>query len=74
MQPRARSRFRAIRCTAGDLENFGGELSHASILLREAGKPAIVNAGGIWHEVSDGDRVRLDGVKGVVEVLKEGRP
>jgi pyruvate,water dikinase len=58
----------------GVVSEIGGELSHASILLREAGKPAIVNAGGIWHEVSDGDRVRLDGVKGVVEVLKEGRP
>jgi pyruvate,water dikinase len=57
---------------AGVVSEIGGELSHASILLREAGKPAIVNASGIWQEVNDGDRVRLDGVKGVVEVLEAG--
>jgi pyruvate,water dikinase len=55
---------------AGVVSELGGELSHASILLREAGKPAIVNVSGIWHEVRDGDCVRLDGVKGVVEVLE----
>jgi pyruvate,water dikinase len=47
----------------------GGELSHASILLREARKPAIINVAGIWHQVRDGDRVRLDGKRGVVEIL-----
>jgi pyruvate,water dikinase len=53
----------------GVIAEVGGELSHASILLREARKPAVVNVAGIWQAVRDGDRVRLDGRRGVVEVL-----
>jgi pyruvate,water dikinase len=47
----------------------GGELSHASILLREAGRPALVNVTGIFAQVETGDRVRLDGRRGTVELL-----
>ncbi|HEX6902772.1 MAG TPA: PEP-utilizing enzyme [Thermoanaerobaculia bacterium] len=54
---------------AGVVAEIGGELSHASILLREARRPAIVNCAGIWRAVSDGDRLRLDGGRGRVEVL-----
>jgi phosphohistidine swiveling domain-containing protein len=54
----------------GVVAEIGGELSHASILLREARRPAIVNCAGIWRAVSTGDRLRLDGEKGVVEVLE----
>jgi pyruvate,water dikinase len=48
---------------------LGGELSHASILLREAGKPAIVNCAGVFNALRDGERVRLDGASGRVERL-----
>ncbi len=48
------------------ITELGGELSHASILLREARKPAIVNCRGIYSALSDGDRVRLDGQAGTV--------
>jgi pyruvate,water dikinase len=51
------------------ITEVGGELSHASILLREARKPAVINVHGIWQAVRDGDRVRLDGRRGVVELL-----
>jgi phosphoenolpyruvate-protein kinase (PTS system EI component) len=60
----------------GVVAEIGGELSHASILLREAGRPAIVNCGGIYRQVQTGDRLRLDGALGRVEVLErrsEGR-
>jgi pyruvate,water dikinase len=53
----------------GVVAEVGGELSHASILLREAGKPAVVNCAGIFRRVTTGDRLRLDGVRGVVEIL-----
>jgi rifampicin phosphotransferase len=53
----------------GVVAEIGGELSHASILLREARRPAIVNCAGIYHAVSTGDRLRLDGGRGVVEVV-----
>ncbi len=53
----------------GVIAEIGGELSHASILLREARRPAIVNCAGIWKAVSTGDWLRLDGEQGVVEVM-----
>lgn len=53
----------------GVVAEIGGELSHASILLREARRPAIVNAAGIFARVATGDRLRLDGAAGLVEVL-----
>ncbi len=53
----------------GVVAEIGGELSHASILLREAGRPAIVNCAGIYRAVSSGERLKLDGGRGVVEVV-----
>jgi phosphohistidine swiveling domain-containing protein len=53
----------------GVAAEIGGELSHASILLREARKPAVVNCAGIYGAVSDGDRLRLDGGRGLVEIV-----
>ncbi len=53
----------------GVVAEVGGELSHASILLREARRPAVVNCAGIFRQVRTGDRLRLDGARGLVEVL-----
>jgi pyruvate,water dikinase len=53
----------------GVVAEVGGELSHASILLREIRRPAIVNCTGIYSHVRTGDRVRLDGIRGVVELM-----
>jgi pyruvate,water dikinase len=58
----------------GVAAEIGGELSHASILLREARRPAIVNCAGLFAAVSTGDLLRLDGEKGVVEVLDASGP
>jgi pyruvate,water dikinase len=54
----------------GVVAEIGGELSHASILLREARRPAIVNCTGIFRAVADGDRLRLDGGRGLVELVE----
>jgi pyruvate,water dikinase len=56
---------------AGVVAEVGGELSHASILLREAGRPAVVNVTGIWAAVRTGGRLRLDGRRGVVELVSK---
>jgi phosphohistidine swiveling domain-containing protein len=56
---------------AGVVAEIGGELSHASILLREAGRPAIVNCAGIYKAIAPRDRLRLDGGRGVVEVIED---
>ncbi|HLW63814.1 MAG TPA: PEP-utilizing enzyme [Gemmataceae bacterium] len=53
----------------GVVTETGGELSHASILLREARKPAVVNCTGIWRNVQTGQRLSLDGSKGMVEII-----
>jgi rifampicin phosphotransferase len=54
----------------GVVAEIGGELSHASILLREAGRPAVVNCAGIFREVRTGDRLRVDGPRALVEILR----
>ena len=57
----------------GVVAEIGGELSHASILLREARRPALVNCAGIFRAVETGDRLRLDGSRRRVELL-DGEP
>jgi pyruvate,water dikinase len=57
----------------GVVAEVGGELSHASILLREAGRPAVVNCAGIFRQVETGYRLRLDGSRAVVEILDRRR-
>ncbi|MDJ0954866.1 MAG: alpha/beta fold hydrolase [Acidimicrobiia bacterium] len=54
---------------AGVAVEMGGNLSHGSIILRELGLPAVTNAAGLTERIRSGDRVRLDGNTGVVELL-----
>ncbi|QDV09545.1 Chondramide synthase cmdD [Planctomycetes bacterium Poly30] len=51
---------------AGAITEIGGELSHASILLRESGTPAIVNCHHASRTLEDGDEVELDANSGRV--------
>lgn len=51
----------------GVVAEIGGELSHASILMREARKPALVNCAGIFRQVCPGERLRLNGAQNRVE-------
>ena len=53
-----------FRRVAGVVVETGGELSHASIILRELGVPSVTNVRGILHEVRTGDRVTLDSTRG----------
>lgn len=53
---------------------LGGELSHASILLREAGKTAVVNCAGACDALAEGERVRLDAAAGIVERVGPAGP
>ena len=48
----------------------GGLLSHSAVVAREMGIPTIVGVGGNPLErLSTGDRVRMDGARGTIEVL-----
>jgi pyruvate,water dikinase len=55
---------------AGVAIELGGDLSHGSILLRELGIASVTNARGVIGHVSTGDRVRVDGRRGIVDVLR----
>lgn len=50
----------------------GGILSHGVVAAREYGLPAVVGADGCFDGLPDGTRVRVDGSRGVVEVLGSG--
>jgi phosphohistidine swiveling domain-containing protein len=52
--------------------DVGAPLSHAAVVARELGIPAVVNCGDATARLHTGDRVRVDGVTGVVEILGAG--
>lgn len=47
----------------------GGPLSHAAIVARELGLPAVLNAAGATEALKTGDLVEVDGTDGTVTVL-----
>lgn len=47
----------------------GGTLSHAALVAREYGIPAVVGTGNATELIRDGARVRVDGAAGTVQVL-----
>jgi len=52
----------------------GGYLSHAAIVAREFGVPAVVSVHGVLQGVATGDMLDVDAVKGVVTRLREEAP
>lgn len=47
----------------------GGVTSHAAIVSRELGIPAVVGVQGILDKLKDGDRVEVDANSGVVKII-----
>lgn len=56
--------------SSGLIVDIGGALSHAAIVAREMGIPCIVNTRTGTRELRTGDRVRMDGRTGTVEMLQ----
>jgi pyruvate,water dikinase len=56
---------------AAIVTDIGGALSHAAIVARELGIPAVVGCGDATMHLRTGDRVRVDGGRGVVEILDD---
>ncbi|MBP2328554.1 pyruvate,water dikinase [Kibdelosporangium banguiense] len=54
---------------AAVVTDMGAPLSHASIVARELGIPAVVGTGNATMRLHDGDRVRVDGERGTVELF-----
>ena len=55
---------------AAVVTDVGGSLSHAAIVARELGIPAVVGCGDATSRLKTGDRVLVDGKRGVVEILE----
>ncbi len=55
---------------AAVVTDVGAPLSHAAIVARELGIPAVVGCGDATMRLKTGDRVRVDGGKGLVEILE----
>ncbi|MHB8690495.1 MAG: PEP-utilizing enzyme [Solirubrobacteraceae bacterium] len=50
--------------------DIGGALSHVAIVARELGVPCVVNTGSGTRDIRTGDRCRVDGTAGTVQILE----
>ena len=48
----------------------GSVLSHSAVIAREMGIPLVVGVRGLTDQVHDGDKVRVDGINGTIEVIE----
>lgn len=60
--------FSKIKATVTDV---GGVMSHAAIVCREYGLPAVVGTGRATSTIRTGQLIRVDGTEGVVTILEE---
>jgi pyruvate,water dikinase len=54
----------------GAVSDIGGSMSHAAIVAREYGLPAVVGTGNATARIKDGQMIRVDGGRGVVTILQ----
>ncbi|WP_326750969.1 PEP-utilizing enzyme [Streptomyces hirsutus] len=60
--------FGRIKATVTDI---GGMMSHAAIVCREYGLPAVTGTGSASTTIRTGQRIRVDGTTGRVEILED---
>jgi pyruvate,water dikinase len=60
--------FSKIRATVTDV---GGVMSHAAIVCREYGLPAVVGTGRASSQIRTGQLIRVDGTAGIVTLIGE---
>lgn len=53
----------------GFVTDTGGVLSHAAVVAREFGLPAVVGTGDGTRRISDGQMIEIDGAAGVVRLM-----
>ncbi len=54
---------------AGLVTEVGGMMTHGAVITREYGLPAVVGVVGATGRIRDGDRIRVNGDEGYVEIL-----
>ncbi|MFY0522731.1 phosphoenolpyruvate synthase [Archangium gephyra] len=57
---------------AGLVTEVGGLMTHGSVVAREYGIPAVVSVAGATQRIRTGQRIRVDGTRGFVELLDGG--
>lgn len=63
-----------LSIVGGLVTETGGLLSHAAVIAREYGIPAVLACKGATGAICDGDQVRIDGASGRVEILGASPP
>jgi phosphohistidine swiveling domain-containing protein len=58
---------------AGLVTDTGGTTSHPAVLAREFGIPAVIGTSVATQRIATGDRIRIDGTAGKVEILSGDR-
>lgn len=58
--------FTAIK---GLVTEVGGLMTHGAVIAREYGLPAVVGVDGATRLIADGQRIRVDGARGYVEIV-----
>lgn len=53
----------------GLVTEVGGIMTHGAVIAREYGLPAVVSVEGATKRIKDGQRIRVNGTEGYVEVL-----
>jgi len=60
--------FQKISAAVSDI---GGSMSHMAIVAREYDLPAVVGTGSATQRIKDGQRIRVDGGRGIVTILED---
>jgi pyruvate,water dikinase len=58
---------------AGVVTETGGLLSHAAVICREYGIPAVLGVPAATRRIPDGSTIAIDGTAGRVDLLTESR-
>jgi pyruvate,water dikinase len=56
---------------SGLVTEVGGLMTHGAVIAREYGLPAVVGVEGATRRIRDGQRIRVHGTDGYVEILPE---
>lgn len=59
-----------MHAAGGIVTETGGTLSHAAIVSREYGIPAVVAIPQVTKKIKNGQTIKVDGTLGVVEIVK----
>ena len=55
---------------AGLVTEVGGLMTHGAVVAREYGIPAVVGVDNATRKIQDGQKIRVDGTQGFVEILE----